>query len=121
METYDFIDLEIKIDNAVIMIVEFFKDVKLNDINETKELIKNSLITNPNSYVDYKNKILDIISQMMSKVIVNDCKSFCSIFLTSTFLLENFIKYKYEHIMSERIGNILGELFYYFQEKIEIT
>ena len=117
METYDFVDLESKIDDVVIKIVNLFTEENIIDISSVKSKIKSSLINNPNSYLDYKDNIFDIIAMMMSQAKANDCESFCGTFLTSSFLLEKFIQSGDNDDINEGVSDNLGELFFYFQEK----
>lgn len=121
METYDFVDLESKIDNVVIKIVNFFTEDCMKDINLAKLKIKEHLINNTDIYTDYKENIFCIISVMISQAEANDCESFCGTFLASTFLLEKFIQYGDNDEKNEKVGDLLGELFFYFQEKEDTT
>lgn len=121
METYDFVDLESKIDDVTIKIVNLFTDDDMTDINLVKLKIKEHLINNTDSYVDYKENIFCIISVMMSQAEANDCESFCGTFLASTFLLEKFIQCGDNDEINDKVGDLLGELFFYFQEKEDTT
>lgn len=122
METYDFVDLETKIDDVVIKIVNLFTEGNMIEITLAKLKIKEVLINNIDSYVDYKENIFCIIAVMMSQAVANDCESFCGTFLASTFLLEKFIQYgdngdNDDSETNDIVADLLGELFFYFQEK----
>ena len=121
MNNYDFVDLKLKIYDTIIKIVNLFTEKNINDIILVKSIIKYNLMNNPNSYIDYENNMFNIISLMLSHAIANDCESFCSIFLGFSFLFEEFIKYENDDKMNENIGDILGKLFFYFQEKKDET
>lgn len=117
MQVYDFVDLELKIDDTVTKFVNLFTGENITDVKIAKNKIKISLINNPNSYIDYHDIIFDTISLLLSKSSANDFDSFCETFLASTFLLEKFIQCGDNDDIIGRIGDFIHELFCYFQLK----
>lgn len=114
MADYDFVELESNINDAVTKIVNYTSKGEMSDIKTVKEYIKNSLISDA-SYYDYKDKIFDLISLMLSNVKVGDCETFCTLFFTSTFLLQKVIENEEDEEFNDTISDILGDLFSEFQ------
>lgn len=88
---YDFKALEVELDKAVIQSFNILTGNNLEDINEVKDKIKNELLINPDSYIDYKSISFDVSSQLLSTSTANDIEGFCLVFLSSTFLLEKYL------------------------------
>lgn len=88
---YDFKALEVELDKAVIQSFNILTGNNLEDINEVKDKIKNELLINPDSYIDYKSISFDVSSQLLSTSTANDIEEFCFVFLSSTFLLEKYL------------------------------
>lgn len=108
MISYDFIDLEKKLDFAVIKMVSVFGFKEVTSISEAKSIIKNVLIKNKNTYNDYSDDSFRVISILISKIMASDIEGFVNILFSTTFLLESYLKSDDDTI--DQISIIVGDL-----------
>lgn len=112
-------ELEQYFDETVIKLVSLFICKEVANIEEAKEIIQNTLLLDPQSYINYHDDIFTIISVLFSKVEADEREDFTLILFSSTFLLESLLKVDELDInLCERIGNIVGYLYEKFVDEV---
>lgn len=116
--SYD--ELEKYLDDTVIELVSLFGNKEISDIKEAKEIIVNTLLIDPKSYIDYHDDSFIIISLLFSKVKADDREEFTMILMSSTCLLESLFKVDdLDSQLCERIGIIVSNLYDKFIDEIK--
>lgn len=117
---FNFDEFESYIDDSVIKLVKILGCKKITSIKEAKHNIKNKLLINPKIYTDYGNNKELITSLLFQKVQSDNDDDFIIIFLSSTFLLESFIKINHEDLtLCNKVNNIIYDLYLKFKEEIK--
>lgn len=109
---YNFVNLEMKINKAIIDISSLVFEKEKMELEEANRFISKNLVNGKDTFIDYRiNKFINI-SSLLSKYLAGQNEEFVFLFLSMTFLLESVLKIdENDEKKKDRLTQILANLY----------
>lgn len=109
---YNFVDLEVKINKAIVEISSLIFEKEKLKLKEANTFIKKSLIGGKDNFIDYRDNKFINISNLLSKFLAGESEDFVFLFLSMTFLLESVLRIdENDKMKKDKLTDILSDLY----------